>query len=63
MAVALKWWCRTPTQFDHSRGTNLASIEQDAYNQTFPMVGAMKDIVHDFEMLNETQLRSSAERL
>lgn len=54
--MVVQWWCRTPTQFDQSRGTNLASIEQDTHNQTFPMVGAMKDIVHDFEMLNENSV-------
>ncbi|RYF51795.1 MAG: hypothetical protein EOO27_29380, partial [Comamonadaceae bacterium] len=40
-----------------SFSNDLAFIEQDSYNKTFQMVGQFKDIIHDFEMLNEVQLR------
>ena len=43
-------------QWDGSCNSNLAAVEQDSYNQTLQMVGAMKDIAHDFEVLNEVQL-------
>jgi hypothetical protein len=43
-------------QWDGSCNSNLAAVEQDSYNQTSQMVGAMKDITHDFEVLNEVQL-------
>ncbi|GAB2592957.1 hypothetical protein GCM10027034_27190 [Ramlibacter solisilvae] len=44
-------------QWDHSCNPNLAFVEQDAYDQAARLVNAVKDIVHDFELLNETQLR------
>ena len=44
-------------QWDNSCNPNLAGVEQDAYNQTAAAVNSVKDLVHDFEMLNETQLR------
>jgi hypothetical protein len=44
-------------QWDYSCNQNLAAVESDSYNQTFQMVGATKDIAHDYEMLNEMQLR------
>jgi hypothetical protein len=44
-------------QWDHSCNQNLASIEQNGYNQTVTTVNQVKDIVHDFELLNEPQLR------
>lgn len=36
---------------------NFAQVEADSYNKTYPMVGAMKDIVRDYEILNEIQNR------
>jgi hypothetical protein len=36
---------------------NFAQVESDSYNKTYPMVQAMKDIVHDYEILNEIQNR------
>jgi hypothetical protein len=36
---------------------NFAQVETDSYNKTYPMVQAMKDIVHDYEILNEIQNR------
>jgi hypothetical protein len=47
-----------PFQWDHSCNPNLTYIEQDAYNQTVTGVNQVKDIVQDFELLNETPLRS-----
>jgi hypothetical protein len=44
-------------QWDHSCNQNLPAVEQDAYNQTVTGVNQVKDIVLDFELLNETQLR------
>jgi hypothetical protein len=48
---------QTSYQWDFSCNQNLPAVEQDSYNQTHRMVGAMKDLVHDYEMLNEIQLR------
>ncbi len=44
-------------QWDNSCNQKLAWVEQDAYDQTAAAVNKVKDIVHDFELLNETQLR------
>jgi len=44
-------------QWDSSCNPNLSWVEQDAYNQTTTAVNQVKDIVHDFELLNEVQLR------
>jgi hypothetical protein len=44
-------------QWDHSCNQKLAWVEQDSYNQTVAGVNKVKDIIHDFELLNETQLR------
>jgi Bacterial Ig domain len=44
-------------QWNNSCPQNFASVEQDAYNQTVNLVNQVKDIVHDFELLNEVQLR------
>jgi hypothetical protein len=44
-------------QWDNSCNQNLAWVEQRAYDETVATVNKVKDIVHDFEMLNETQLR------
>lgn len=37
---------------------DLNFVEQDAYDKTFRMVGQFKDVIHDFEMLNEVQLHT-----
>jgi hypothetical protein len=34
---------------------NFTQVESDSYNNTYPMVQAMKDMVHDYEILNEIQ--------
>jgi hypothetical protein len=44
-------------QWDHKCNQDLASVEQDSYQQTVAGVDKVKDLVHDFELLNETQLR------
>lgn len=44
-------------QWDHAVHSDLAGVEANAYNQTYAAVDAMKDLVHDFELLNEVQLR------
>ena len=44
--------------FDRSCNQNLAFVEQDSYDQTYRLVDAMKDLVDDYEMMNEVQLRS-----
>jgi hypothetical protein len=48
---------QTSFQWDHSCNRDLAFIEQDAYAETAAAVHQVKDIVHDIELLNETQLR------
>jgi hypothetical protein len=34
-----------------------AAIEQQAYNETYACVNIMKDLIHDYELLNEVSLR------
>lgn len=50
----------TPQQFDHTiyTGGALATLEATAYADASVLVNAYKDIVRDFEILNETTLRS-----
>jgi hypothetical protein len=45
-------------QWDHTVYTDLAAVQAKAYRETYTAVDAMKDVVHDFELLNEVQLRS-----
>jgi hypothetical protein len=42
---------------DHSCNQNLAAVESAAYDDAFQAVDKVKDIVHDFELLNETEQR------
>jgi hypothetical protein len=44
-------------QWDHTVSADLAAVQSNAYRQTYAAVNAMKDLVHDFELLNEVQLR------
>ena len=44
-------------QWDNTVYTDLAAVQASAYNQAYAAVDAMKDLVHDFELLNEVQLR------
>jgi hypothetical protein len=48
---------QTSYQWDNSCNPDLAGVEQDAYGQTLRMVAATKDLAHDYEILNEIQLR------
>ena len=48
----------TSWHWDTSCNPNLSAVEQDSYNQTATIVNQVKDLVQDFEMLNEVQLRS-----
>lgn len=52
LAVQNSW------HFDRSCNPNLAWVEQDSYDQTYRLVDTMKDLVDDYEMMNEVQLRS-----
>lgn len=45
-------------QWDNSCNQDLPAVYADAYNQTYSMVAGVKDIAHQFEILNEIQLRS-----
>jgi hypothetical protein len=53
---------QTDFQWDNSCPTNLAAVEQTAYSQSVAAVTAMKDLVQEFELLNETQLRPEITR-
>jgi len=48
---------QTSFQWDNSCNQNLAAVEQTAYSDAYALVNQHKDIVFDYEMLNETQLR------
>ncbi len=45
-------------QWDHTVYSDLAWVELQSYTQTFFAVNGMKDLVLDYEMLNEVQYRS-----
>src|SRR3954470_2788047 len=49
-------------QWDASCKQTLAAVEQDAYTQMAAAVNAMKDLVLDYELLNEVQLRDEIEK-
>lgn len=49
-------------QWDASCSTDLSGIEQQAYAQAVPAIDGVKDLVQDFELLNETQLRPEIQR-
>jgi hypothetical protein len=42
---------------DHSCNPDLAEVERSAYDEAFEAVDKMKDLVHDYELLNETHNR------
>lgn len=44
-------------QWDHSCNQNLAAVEQDSYNQAAAIVNNYKDLIYDYELLNEVSLR------
>jgi hypothetical protein len=43
--------------WDYSCSQDLVSVESRAYNETAVAVNKVKDLIHDFELMNETQLR------
>ncbi|CDS54756.1 Fibronectin type III domain protein [Polaromonas sp. CG9_12] len=43
---------------DHSCPQDLAAVESRAYSEAYAMVNAHKDLIQDFELFNEVQLRS-----
>ena len=45
-------------QYDTSCNLDLSATESDAYAQTTTMVNAVKDLVTDFELMNEVTLRA-----
>ena len=47
---------------DHSCNQDLAAVESSAYKDAAQAVDKIKDIVSDFELLNETQLRPEIRR-
>jgi hypothetical protein len=47
----------TSHTWDHSCDPDLARVEQKAYAETSAAVDRVKDVVHDFELLNEVELR------
>jgi hypothetical protein len=49
---------QTTYQHDHTCSQNLLFVEQDSYIQTSAMIEKIKDIVQDFELLNEVSLRA-----
>ncbi len=48
---------QTSYQWRHDCPQELATIEQDAHDQTVAMLQRVMDLVHDFELLNEVTLR------
>jgi hypothetical protein len=53
---------QTSHQWDHRCDPDLARVEQDAWRQAWATVDAVKDVIHDFELLNESQRRPEIER-
>jgi hypothetical protein len=51
-----------PFQWDHSCNADHAAVERTAYDQTAAMVHQYKDLITDFEMLNEVTLRPEISR-
>jgi hypothetical protein len=44
-------------QYSNKCTFDLATAETDAYNQSFKMVNSLKDLITDYELMNETSLR------
>jgi hypothetical protein len=49
------------SQWDHSCPQNFSSVEQNAYNETTTLVNKYKDVIYDYELLNEVSLRSEVQ--
>jgi len=52
----------TSWQWRHDCDPRLAEVEQKAYEETAAAVDKVKDVIHDFELLNESQLRPEIQR-
>ncbi len=48
---------QTSYQWDHSCNQNLASVEQKTYDEATAIVNNYKEVIHDYELLNEVSLR------
>lgn len=48
-------------QWDNSCPQNFAVVEQNSYNETKTLVNKYKDVIYDYELLNEVQLRPEAQ--
>lgn len=48
--------------WDHSCSPDLAGIERQAYAETRVAVDKVKDVVHDFELMNENQMRPEIDK-
>jgi hypothetical protein len=44
-------------QWDNSCPQNFATVEQNSYNETKTLVDKYKDVIYDYELLNEVSLR------
>ncbi len=44
-------------QWDNSCNQGLATVEQNSYNETTALVNKYKDVIYDYELLNEVSLR------
>jgi hypothetical protein len=47
----------TSHTWDHSCSPDIGAVERKAFAETLDSVESVKDLVHDFELLNETELR------
>jgi hypothetical protein len=45
-------------QWDNSCNQNFAAVEQNSYNETAALVNIYKDVIADYELLNEISLRT-----
>jgi hypothetical protein len=52
----------TSHQWDHSCNPDLARVEQKAYAEAAGVVNKVKDLIHDFELLNEVENRPEIQR-
>lgn len=50
--------CQISFQWNHTPTTNYAAVELQAYNETTYIVNQMKDVIHDYELLNEITYRT-----
>lgn len=48
--------------WDHSCSPDLPAIERQAYAETEVAVNKVKDVIHDFELMNENQVRPEIEK-